>query len=88
MNAIYWTICVLNLLLLGIAVAGKGLRAGFGAGVDFNTLLILLLMVALAGSLLIRFGMKQKEFSLVVVCLPLLAMMLLYLYEKATGSSN
>jgi hypothetical protein len=88
MNAIYWTIWVLDFLLLGMAIAGKNFRSGYGAGVDFNTLFILLLMVAMAGSLVIRFGMKQKGFSLVLVSLPLLAMILLYLYEKATGRTN
>lgn len=76
-----------NLLLLIIAILGKGFRSGFGAGVDLNSLLTIVLIVVLAGSLVLRYSMKQKWISLVLGSLPIMAMLLLYMFEKISGKS-
>ncbi|HEY3386680.1 MAG TPA: hypothetical protein VGK46_09230 [Saprospiraceae bacterium] len=87
MTFLFWSCWVINVLILIIAILGKGFRSSFGAGVDFNILLIIFLLIILASSLILRFALKQKGLSLFVVSLPLLAMFVLYLYEKVSGKS-
>jgi hypothetical protein len=87
MSFLFWLGWGFNLLLLIIAFMGKGFRAGFGAGVDLNVLFIVVLIAVLAGSLILRFSVKQKWMSLVVVSLPICMMLFLYLFEKISGKS-
>lgn len=87
MSFLFWLCWIINVLMLLIAIVGKGFRSGFGAGVDFNVLLTIVLVVVLAGSLILRFSVKQKWISLVVVSLPLCMMLVLYLFEKISGKS-
>lgn len=87
MSFLFWLCWIINVLLLLIAMVGKGFRSGFGAGVDLNVLLTIILIGVLAVSLILRFSVKQKWISLVVVSLPLSMMLVLYLFEKISGKS-
>ena len=87
MTFLFWSCWVINVLMLILAIIGKGFRSSFGAGVDFNILMIIFLVIILTGSLIIRFSLRHKGLSLIVVSLPLLTMFVLYLYEKITGKS-
>ena len=87
MSFLFWLCWIINLLLLIMAILGKGFRSDFGAGVDVNVLLTIVLIVVLAGSLILRFSLKQKWVSLVVVSLPVCMMLVWYLFEKISGKS-
>jgi len=87
MTFLFWSCWIINVLILIIAMIGKGFRASFGAGVDLNNLIIVFLFIILAGSLIIRFSLKHKGLSLFMVSLPVLAMVILYFYEKISGKS-
>ena len=87
MSFLFWLCWIINLLLLVMAIFGKGFRSDFGAGVDLNVLLTIVLIVVLAGSLILRFSLKQKWVSLVVVSLPVCMMLVWYLFEKISGKS-
>jgi len=82
MSFLFWLCWIINVLLLIMAILGKGFRSDFGAGVDLNVLLTIVLIVVLAGSLILRFSLKQKWGSLVVVSLPVCMMLVWYLFEK------
>lgn len=85
MPFLFWTLWVVNLLLLALAIVGKGYRSSFGAGIDFNVVMILGLLIVLVSSLVLRFAVKQKAISLVVVSIPLLVVLVMYLFDKMTG---
>jgi hypothetical protein len=87
MTFLFWSCWIINVLILIIAIIGKGFKASFGAGVDLNNLIIIFLLIVLTGSLIIRFSLKHKGLSLFAVSLPLLVMFVLYLYEKISGKS-
>ena len=87
MSFLFWLCWIINVLLLIMAILGKGFRSDFGAGVDLNVLLTIVLIVVLAGSLILRFSLKQKWVSLVVVSLPVCMMLVWYLFEKISGKS-
>ena len=87
MPFLFWTLWVINLLLLALAMFGKGFRSSFGAGIDFNVVMILGLLIVLVSSLVLRFAVKQKAISLVVVSIPLLVLLAMYIFEKMTGKT-
>jgi hypothetical protein len=87
MNFLFWLIWIIDVLLLLLAFLGKNFRSSFGAGIDLNILVIIILLAILAGSLMMRFAFKQKGVSLVVVSLPLLAALAMYIADKLTGKS-
>jgi hypothetical protein len=87
MTILFWMLWALNVLMLLLAIVGKGFRSSFGAGVDLNVLMIVGLLVVLIVSLVLRIAVKQKWVSLVVVSLPLIGMLLLYGVEKMTGKT-
>lgn len=87
MNALFWILWVINILALLMSIAGKGFRSDFGAGVDLNVLLIIVLVAVQVGSLFLRYSMKLKWMSVFVVSIPLLILMLWYVYEKYTGKT-
>ena len=78
----------MNLLLLMLAIMGKGFRESFGAGVSLNTLIISLTLIVLIASLAIKFSAKQKWISLVLVALPLLALLVMYIIDKINGQTQ
>jgi hypothetical protein len=87
MSFLFWILWIINLMLVALAILGKGFRSSFGAGIDLNVLVIIVLLAILAVSLILKFAFKQKWTSLVVVSLPLLAVLVLYVFDKVTGKS-
>ena len=85
MPFLFWTLWIIDLLLLALAFVGKGFRSGFGAGIDLNVLFIIGLIIVLIGSLVFRYAFKQKAISLVVVSIPLLVILIMYLFDKMAG---
>ena len=85
MPILFWVLWIINLLLLALACIGKGFRSSFGAGIDLNVLFIIGLFIILFGSLMIRIAFKQKPLSLVVISIPLLVVLVMYLFDKMTG---
>ena len=82
---LFWFLWIINLLLLLLAIMGKGFRESFGAGVDLNVLVIIGTIIILIASLVLRYGVKQKTMSLVVVALPAIALLIMYLVDKITS---
>lgn len=87
MSFLFWLCWIINLLLLIMAILGKGFRSDFGAGVDLNVVLTIVLIAVLAGSLILRYSVKQKWINLVVVALPICLMLIWYVFEKISGKS-
>ena len=87
MSFLFWLCWIINLLLLVIAILRKGFRSDFGAGVDLNVLLTIVLIAVLAGSLILRYSVKQKWISLVVVALPICLMLIWKKKKKISGKS-
>jgi hypothetical protein len=85
---LFWSLWVFNLLLLLLALFGKGFRSESGAGVDLNNMIIPGVVIVLAASAWLRFGSKPKWIGLVVVALPALMMLAWYAFEKVTGKPN
>lgn len=85
---LFWTLWIMNVLLLMLAVVGKGFRESFGAGVNLNVLIISLTLIVLIASLVLKFSAKQKWISLVVVALPVLALLVIYMMDKITGQTQ
>ena len=85
MPFLFWVLWIINLLILALAFVGKGFRSSFGAGIDLNVLFIIGLVIVLFGSLMVRYAFKQKAISLVVVSIPLLVVLIMYLFDKMTG---
>lgn len=85
---LFWTLWIMNVLLLMLAVVGKGFRESFGAGVNLNVLIISLTLIVLIASLVLKFSAKQKWMSLVVVALPVLALLVIYIMDKITGQTQ
>jgi hypothetical protein len=78
----------MNLLLLMLAIMGKGFRESYGAGVNLNVIIISLTLIVLIASLVVKFNAKQKWISLVVVVLPMLALLVMYIMDKITGQTQ
>ncbi len=82
MNFLFWLCWVINILIVLLVFAGKGFRDSFGANAGLNILIIVSMLAIMIGSLVLRFGLKQKSFSLVLVMLPLLAMIIWYFIDQ------
>ena len=85
---LFWLFWIFNFLLLLLAIVGKGFRESFGAGVNLNVLVIIGTLIVLAASLVLRFSIKQKPISLVVVMLPAILLLIMYFIDKMTGQSK
>lgn len=85
MAFLFWLLWIMNFLLLMIAIMGKGFRESYGAGINFNVIIIILTLIVLIASLVLKFGAKQKWISLAVVALPMLAILVMYIVDKVTG---
>lgn len=82
MNFLFWLCWVINVLIVLLAFIGKGFRDSFGANAVLNIFIMVCMLAILAGSLVVRFGVKQKSVSLVMVMLPLLAMLIWYVIDQ------
>lgn len=61
---------------------GSGFRSSYGAGIDFNTLLLIGIVLTLVLSLMVRYSLKMPGLSVLVVALPFLALGIYYVWEK------
>ena len=82
LHFLFWCLWIINVLLLLLTVAGKEFRSGFGAGININLILITGLIVILVSSMLFRFSSKPKWISLAIVLLPLIILLVWYIYDK------
>jgi hypothetical protein len=87
MNALFWICFFIDFLLIILIAAGSKFRTGFGANNNFNNMALLLLILILVAAIVTRILVQPKWVSLILVALPILLMIILYLFEKKTGSS-
>lgn len=88
MGFLYWALWIVDLLILMLAIWGKAFRSGFGAGVGLNSFVIICLLIILGGSLWLRLVLRKKELSLLMVSLPVLAMLLLYIWDSLKAGNS
>lgn len=81
MGFLYWALWIFDLLILLLAIWGKAFRSGFGAGVGFNSFVIISLLIILGGSLWFRMVLRKKDLSLLIISLPVIAMFILYIWD-------
>lgn len=84
MSFLFWLLSGINLLLIILVIAGKGFRSGFGAGTDFNSIMLIVLVIVIIASLVVRFAFKLKWLSVIIAALPVFALFVMYLLEKKT----
>ncbi len=84
MNFLFWICWVLDILIIGLLVLGSGFRSSFGASTDLNSWLLILIIVIAGSSLVLRFLLKHRNISLAVAAVPLIVLVLMYLFEKKT----
>ena len=82
---LFWLLWIFNFLLLLLAILGKGFRESFGAGVNLNVVIIIGTLIILIAGLILRFGVKQKTISLVVMALPAFTLLIMYIIDKITS---
>ena len=78
---LFWVLWIMDLLLLLVAVLGKGFRDSFGAGTATNVWVMIVLIAALVGSLVLRYGMKKPMGALAVAAVPWIIMLIMYLAD-------
>ena len=84
---LFWVLWVFDLLVLFLAILGKGFRSSFGAGIDLNVVVIISLVLVLGGSLLLRLVLRQKSFSVLIASLPIWIMIGMYVWGKIKGGN-
>ena len=77
-----WIFWIIDVLLILLVLAGSGFRSGFGAGNDFNNTALLVLMLLLLSSIITRIVVKPRWVSLTLAALPILLLLLFYLFDK------
>lgn len=82
MNLLFWLLWLLNAAFAILIMWAASYRSSYGAGIDLNTILLIGVAVVLVVSLIVRYGMKKPGVSLFVVGLPVLGLLLWYLWEK------
>ena len=80
MNFLFWTCWIVDLLIVAVAVMGRGFRASFGAGTDLNTIVIGLCGLAVVAALVLRLAGRPRS-ALVVALVPLADLLVLYWIE-------
>jgi hypothetical protein len=81
---LFWLCWIIDVLLILLVMAGSNFRSGFGAGNDFNNMALLVLLVLLLASILTRILVRPKWVSLVLAALPILLLLVFYLFDKNT----
>ncbi len=84
MNFLFWLLWILDLLLVGFVIIGANFRTSFGAGTEVSSIMLIILVIILIGSLVLRYAFRQVNWSLFVVALPLIIMFVGYLLEDKT----
>lgn len=82
MNLLFWLLWLLNAAFAILIMWAASYRSGYGAGVDLDTILLIGVAIVLVAGLIVRYGMKKPGVSLIVVGLPVLGLLLWYLWEK------
>ena len=82
MNILFWTLTLINILLLTFTMWAKGFRSGFGASTDLNVLMLLGYSIVIIASFIVKFGLKQKEWAVGVAALPMLLLFVMYLFDR------
>ena len=85
MSFLFYTFTVINILLFLFTLWGKGFRASFGASTDINVLMMLGYSVVIIASFVVKFGLKQKGWSVLVAGLPVIILFVMYLFDKKSG---
>lgn len=84
MTVFFWICWVIDLLLCGIAIIGKGFADSFHKSSAVPWLAILLVGCTVAG-LVLQVFFKKPAWALMAAALPLVALLGLYFYEKIMG---
>ena len=79
---LFWVFWIIDILLVLLILAGSNFRSGFGAGNDFNNMALLVLLLLLLSSIITRIVVKPRWVSLTLVALPILLLLLFYLFDK------
>ncbi|MFZ1676031.1 MAG: hypothetical protein WAT91_02095, partial [Saprospiraceae bacterium] len=85
MSFLFWLLFVLDLLLVILTLGASDFRSSFGAGTNFNNLILLATIISLFASLVTRYYFRQNRLSLLVVAIPILFLVLIYVFEKISG---
>jgi len=81
MGFLFWTCWIVDLLIVALAVLGRGFRASFGAGTALNTIVIGLCGLAVIAALVFRLAGRPKP-AMIIVLVPLAALLVLYWMEE------
>ena len=82
MTFLFWLCWVFDLLAAIFLLWAVGFRSGFGASTGMQQGLLLVLIVVLIASLILRFGGRSRDISLGVVALPILLLLIAWLFSK------
>lgn len=82
LQSLFWLLWIVDLLLTALVVLGGVFRDGLGANTDNNVTIGLILLSVLLGSLIIRYPLKQPQWSVLIAALPLLILVGMYYWEK------
>ena len=86
MAFLFWLLWSFDLLSLLLVVLAKGFRDQQHLGAGLHVWLILGLILVLAGGPIVRFVLKNRLLSLLIVAMPAAAMLVAYLVDKAKGA--
>lgn len=79
---LFWSI---DLLLFVFVLSAKGFRDEMSLSTGLHGWLLIALLLALLGGPLLRFAFRLRMASLLVAALPLLVMLLAYIFDKSRG---
>jgi hypothetical protein len=82
MSLLFWFLFILDLFLAILTVGASDFRAGFGASTNFNNWILVTTIISLIASLVTRYYFRQNKLSLLVVAIPILLLLLMYIFEK------
>ncbi|MFZ1678541.1 MAG: hypothetical protein WAT91_14775 [Saprospiraceae bacterium] len=85
MSILFWLLWVINLLLAILTVGASDFRTGFGASTNFNNWVLIVTVISLIAGLVTRYYFRQNRLSLLVVAIPILFLVLIYIFEKISG---
>ena len=85
MNFLFYILTLINILLFIFTAWAKGFRSSFGAGTDLNVLMMLGYGIVIITSCIVKFGLKQKGWAVLVAALPVIILFAMYLLDRKTG---
>ena len=87
MTVLFWLCWTFDLLATAMLVWAVGFRSGFGASTGLQqTLLLLVAAVVIAGPV-IRFSTRWQVVSLFLVALPVLLLLITWLFSKFSSTT-